>query len=477
MKTLDEDKSRELLMKVAFDDNTCPLELQDIGREILTKCKGLPLAITVVGGLLLEQRQSRIGWEKVLQEINSHFEKSGSSSIQSILELSYHDLPPHLKSCFLCLGFFKEDATIRANKLVCIWIAEGLIQKEGEMIMEDISRSYLDELINRNMIRVKDFKSDGRVKSCQIHDLLRDLSIRKAKEEINFEILGDRGNNTAKSLGHKTRHCAIYGGTEGLGLRKLPDTIGELVGLRHLGLRDNELEELPRSISRLKNLQVPLEMGTLKNIQTLKYVTESKGMLKHLIRMTSLRNLGIRLEQDPDVSELYTTLAMLENLACLSLVVSYFPVPSLDGLVSLHHLAHLKLPKLLYLELDEAYQGEEMVILHEGFPSLKVLHLRKLRELRNMKLQKGGMSELKRLEIFRCTDLEGLPEELKFMSSLEELKVGTTAEKASVFRDSNSYIISNTTSVTVDLIGGKWRGRGTAAALSPMDMISCLSPC
>ncbi|PIN06171.1 Apoptotic ATPase [Handroanthus impetiginosus] len=362
MKTLDPDKSWELLLKVAFDGNTCPRELEDIGREILTKCKGLPLAITVVGGLLLEQRQSRIGWEKVLQELNSHFEISGSSRIQSILELSYHDLPPHLKSCFLCLSFFKEDASIRASKLVYIWIAEGLISQEGEMTMEDISRSYLDELINRNMVRVKDLKKDGRVKSCQIHDLLHELSIRKAKEEINFEILKDRGNNTPQSLGYKPRHCAIYGSTEsynifstrgvnkhirslffhgggrddvdccppykwksfrllrvldmeGLGLRKLPDTIVELVGLRYLGLRDNALEELPRSISRLKNLQVldvfanyeievpnviwemdslrhiytfgfnrevPLKMDALKNIQTLKRIRGSKLMHRHL---------------------------------------------------------------------------------------------------------------------------------------------------------------------------------------------------
>ncbi|PIN06172.1 Apoptotic ATPase [Handroanthus impetiginosus] len=567
MKTLDPDKSWELLLKVAFDDNTCPRELEDIGREILTKCKGLPLAITVVGGLLLEQRQSRIGWEKVLQELNSHFEISESSSIQSILDLSYHDLPPHLKSCFLCLGFFKEDATIRASKLVYIWIAEGLISRQGEMTMEDISRSYLDELINRNMVRVKDLKKDGRVETCQIHDLLRDLSIRKAKEEINFEILRKR-----QSLVHKPRHCAIYGSTEsynifstrsvnkhirslffhggggfnvdccpsykwksfrllrvldmeGLRLTKLPDTIGELVGLRYLGLRYNDLEKLPRSIGRLKNLQVldilynygikvpnvvwemdslrhiymasdsdfevPLEMDALKNIQTFKYITVSKWMLRHLTRMTSLRNLGINLEEDSDVKELYTTLAMLENLVYLRLTFSInHHIQYLDGLVSLHPLTHLKvyggltklpcasnfppnlssltllggdlkqdpmpilekLPKLLYLELNGAYQGEEMVISHEGFPSLKVLRLRYLYKLRNMKLEKGGMLELKQLEIYDCVCLERLPEELKFMSSLVELKVRTTAEGASTFRDTNSHIISNIPSVTVDLI-------------------------
>ncbi|PIN24197.1 Apoptotic ATPase [Handroanthus impetiginosus] len=573
MKTLDPDKSWELLLKVAFNDSTCPRELEDTGREILTKCNGLPLAITVVGGLLLEQRQSRSGWEKVLQGIDSHFGRSGSSSIEAILELSYHDLPRHLKSCFLCLGFFREDATIYASKLVYIWIAEGLISQEGKMTLEDIARGYLDELINRNMVRVKDLKSNDLVKSCQIHDLLRDLAIRKAKEEINFEIVKDRGNNTPQSLGfHKPRHCAIYCSTEsynnfstrsvnkhirslffhggggddvdccpsykwksfrllrvldmeGLGLRKLPNTIVELVGLRYLGLRDNKLKELPRSLSRLKNLQVldiygnhgikvpnviwemdslrhlyaydfncevPPEMSTLKNIQTLKYVRGSKWMLRHLTRMSSLYNLGIRLEGDSDVNELYTTLAMLENLVYLSLAGSSpHLIQSLDRLVSLHHLTQLrvigvltklpcasnfppnlssltlkrsnleqdpmpileKLPKLLYLKLAGAYKGEEIAISHEGFPSLKVLSLRMLLNLRNIKLEKGGMSELKQLEIYDCTNLDRLPEELKFMSSLHELKIGTTTKKASTFQDTNSHIISNIPSVTVDLIG------------------------
>ncbi|PIN19963.1 Apoptotic ATPase [Handroanthus impetiginosus] len=577
MKTLDNDRSWELLLKTAFNDSnnigTCPHELEDIGREILTKCKGLPLAITVVGGLLLEQRQSRAGWEKVLQEINSHSGRNRCSSIEAILELSYHDLPPHLKSCFLCLGFFKEDATIHADKVVHIWVAEGLIPQEGVNTMEDTSRDYLDELINRNMVQVKDLsRKDGRVKNCQIHDLLRELSIKKAKEEINFEILKDQGNSILQSLGHKPRHCAIscstesfnifstrsvnkhlrslffHGGgggdvnsrssynwksfrllrvldMEGLGLRKLSDTIGELVGLRYLGLRYNDLEELPSSLSRLKNLQVldllgnrrvkvpnviwkidslhhiyifeidskvPLKKDTLKNLQTLKYITARTLMLGHPTQMTSLRKLGILLNFDSDVNEICTSLATLENLVYLDFTV-HNPesrIQSLDGLVYLRHLTELKvigevikfpgasdfppnlssltlrwtelkedpmpilekLPKLLYLKLmGGSYAGKKMVVSHEGFPSLKVLHLEWLGKLRNIKVETGGMSELKQLGIYYCPDLERLPEELKFMSNLQELKLCIFASKASTFQDVNSHIISSIPSVNVEL--------------------------
>ncbi|KAL0355634.1 UNVERIFIED_CONTAM: Disease resistance protein RPH8A [Sesamum radiatum] len=124
MKFLNPDESWELFLKKAFIDSTdgkCPQELEDIGRAIMEKCGGLPLAISVVGGLLVQKRRSKIEWEKVLKRLDTYI---GSSEILPILELSYHDLSPHLKSCFLCLGFFKEDAIIRVSKLVNVWILQ-----------------------------------------------------------------------------------------------------------------------------------------------------------------------------------------------------------------------------------------------------------------------------------------------------------------------------------------------------------------
>ncbi|KAK6136324.1 hypothetical protein DH2020_029945 [Rehmannia glutinosa] len=115
-------------------------ELENIGREILERCDGLPLAITVVGGLLAKQKQSKSEWEKVLRGMTSLLTRRNESSILAVLELSYNNLPPHLKSCFQCLGFFKEDAVIRAKQLVQVWIAQGLVPltPTEEETMEEI---------------------------------------------------------------------------------------------------------------------------------------------------------------------------------------------------------------------------------------------------------------------------------------------------------------------------------------------------
>ncbi|KAL3630985.1 hypothetical protein CASFOL_023969 [Castilleja foliolosa] len=364
MKILDPNQSWELFLKKAFIENTggkCPGELESIGRQILRKCNGLPLTIIVIGGLLLKQRQSPIGWEKVLKEMNS---RSGNS-VFSTLELSYHSLPSQLKPCFLCLGFFKENSAIRAEKLAQVWIAQGLIRERGgdESSLEDIARNYLDELINRNLVQVKDLTKYDEVKTYHIHDLLRELSIEKAKEEISFEV------NSSRSL-KKPRHRTInlrtdkrfvvyskinnqnnkqvrslfFHGTgdtqitfrpsywksfellrildfEGLTMSVLPDTIGSLVGLRYLGLRDCSLDKLPSSFGRLVNLEV-LDI----------HDSFSVGIPNVLWKMSGLRHLYMyRIGCDSPLK-----IDTLKNLRTLSYIsVAHIKLEHLSALTSL----------------------------------------------------------------------------------------------------------------------------------------------
>ncbi|XP_011077058.1 putative disease resistance protein At1g50180 isoform X1 [Sesamum indicum] len=579
MNFLNLDESWELFLKKAFIDNInskCPQHLEDIGRAIVEKCDGLPLAITVVGGLLVKKRASMSEWQKVLKGLESH---SGSSEILPTLELSYHELPPQLKSCFLCLGFFKEDSIIRVSKLVNLWIAQGLIQQEGiegeeKITREEIATSYLDELINRNMVQVKEMSTSDRVKTCYVHDLLHDLSIKKAKEEISFEILRE---GSSRSL-DKARHLAVYCSAErsisgnsntrlrslfirGVGIAdeipsywksfgrlrvldfedfevtNLPDSIRALTWLRYLGLRNTSMKELPMSLGCLKNLEVldiaknngievpnviwklaklrclymsqikcklPLRMDTLKNLQTLKYIPSHNWSPEHATQLTSLYILSIDLGENLDIGELCTSLAKMENLVSLRLIGSMERnVRSLDQLANLNRLSKLKinyrvgklpsasnfppylsylklyssflredpmpvlqqLPQLLYLNLVlDSYVGHEMVISRDGFPRLRVLSLNSLSMLKNIQLERSAMLELNRLEIIGCPLLESLPEELRFMTNLKELKLETTPQLASKLQGVNSHIISNIPSV--ELIISEWHGPSTELALT-----------
>ncbi|KAL0417165.1 UNVERIFIED_CONTAM: putative late blight resistance proteinR1B-17 [Sesamum latifolium] len=63
MNFLDEDKSWDLLCEKVFGQKSCPYaELEEIGREIAKGCRGLPLSLVVIGGLLAKSNKTREYW-------------------------------------------------------------------------------------------------------------------------------------------------------------------------------------------------------------------------------------------------------------------------------------------------------------------------------------------------------------------------------------------------------------------------------
>ncbi|XVF83607.1 hypothetical protein PTKIN_Ptkin16aG0503100 [Pterospermum kingtungense] len=146
---LTDDESWMLFKRKAFpgnmiDSQARSKEFETIGRKIVKKCGGLPLAIVVLGGWLAAK---------------SHY---------------------------------PEDLEISIEELIRLWIAKGFILsslKNGE-VMEDVAEQYLEELINRCLIQVgkRDYAGIG-VETCRIHDLLRDLCVDKAREEKFLEII------------------------------------------------------------------------------------------------------------------------------------------------------------------------------------------------------------------------------------------------------------------------------------------------
>ncbi|XP_057802332.1 putative disease resistance protein At1g50180 [Salvia miltiorrhiza] len=97
---LKEEDALELLKKKAFPHTIIPefaLEenFEKIGKEMVQKCGYLPLAISLLGGVL-RKKNSMMEWELV-KEIIYRDEKE----IDGVLNLSYESLPYYLKPCFL----------------------------------------------------------------------------------------------------------------------------------------------------------------------------------------------------------------------------------------------------------------------------------------------------------------------------------------------------------------------------------------
>ncbi|XP_019179960.1 PREDICTED: disease resistance protein RPP13-like [Ipomoea nil] len=126
MHLLDESESWELFHKKACKSHG--VEFERIGRQIVEKCKGLPLTIVVIAGLF-SKLNTLYEWKNTANALIS----SSTSSLDDeecwrIISLSYSHLPHNLKVCFIYLGVFPEDYKINANNLARLWAAEGLVK-------------------------------------------------------------------------------------------------------------------------------------------------------------------------------------------------------------------------------------------------------------------------------------------------------------------------------------------------------------
>ncbi|KAK9141809.1 hypothetical protein Syun_011209 [Stephania yunnanensis] len=322
----DEDSWGLFLSKIFNRKDRCPPNLEQVGKQIVNKCGGLPLAIVVVGGLLSRKEASYGVWSRVLQRISWQLNQDETKCSQ-ILALSYNDLPYYLKRCFVYIGVYPEDSEICVGRMVRSWIAEGLVEKRGSELLEDIAEDYVEELIDRSLIQVSQRRFNGKAKKCRMHDLLRDLSLLKA-DEAGVLHAGDDIESTQSIRSKVRRYVArsisavdssslhylhsflcflswqqvgddeeirkfLEGGVhdkgfrllrvldlEGMHFPKIPDALGELIHLRYLGLRKTSGCELPSSLVKLRNLQT-LDLKNSK-INTSQCAIWKLQQLRHL---------------------------------------------------------------------------------------------------------------------------------------------------------------------------------------------------
>ncbi|XP_022847344.1 disease resistance RPP8-like protein 3 isoform X2 [Olea europaea var. sylvestris] len=208
MQFLDETDSWNLLRREVFGDDSCPPELVETGKEISTNCKGLPLALVVIGGHLSNANRTKDHWEYVAENVKSVV-NAADEKCSEILSLSYDYLPHYLKACFLYMGVFPEDE-IRVSKLIKLWAAEGFLKPVRGKTLEEVAEEYLGDLISRNLILISEKSSTGKIKTCSIHDMVRDLCLRKAQEERFCHVTN---NVFAEGIKYSRRLCIHPWGT------------------------------------------------------------------------------------------------------------------------------------------------------------------------------------------------------------------------------------------------------------------------
>eukprot|EP00256_Glycine_max_P066894 XP_025981489.1 putative disease resistance RPP13-like protein 1 isoform X2 [Glycine max] len=198
LEQLQEDYCWELFAKHAFRDDNLPRDpvCTDIGKKIVKKCKGLPLALKSMGSLL-HNKPFAWEWESVFQSEIWELK----DSIVPALALSYHHLPPHLKTCFAYCALFPKDYEFDKECLIQLWMAENFLNcHQCSTSPEEVGQQYFNDLLSRSFFQQSSIYKEGFV----MHDLLNDLA-KYVCGDIYFRLRVDQAKCTQKT----TRHFSV----------------------------------------------------------------------------------------------------------------------------------------------------------------------------------------------------------------------------------------------------------------------------
>ncbi|KAL8544403.1 hypothetical protein ACS0TY_004809 [Phlomoides rotata] len=385
MKFMDENQSWYLLkQKMITNGEDCPPELEDIAKDIARSCRGLPLAVVLVAGILSTVDKTQASWEKIAESVNSAID----GELGKILSLSYTLLPHHLRPCFLFMAGYPEDHKIQVSRLVKLWVAEGFLKRQnGHKSLEEEAEEYLKDLVQRNLVLITSRKSNGKIKCCSLHDLVRDMCIRKAQEE-NFLVTdkyvlpNGRKDERRISIGHSrfneicspTIHTILCFTTmlydsslaflvsfkllrvlEVIHYRDcLPPQVFELFHLRYLALSFRD--KIPAAISNLENLQTLIICSGQKYTHcTLSHLPLEIWRLPHLRHLIfdGSYALPIPAVRPTLALEDLHTLTGISNFVCTEWILEMMPnlkklgfstrAHSFHNLANLHQLEKLKI--------------------------------------------------------------------------------------------------------------------------------------
>jgi len=354
---LSKEKSLELLCKKAFGygfHGCCPKDYEEVGLDIVRKCECLPLAIVAIGSSLLYRKcKTPSEWGLFSQNLSLELESNSElQSVTKILSLSYDGLPQNLRSCLLYFGMYPEDYEVKCGTLIQQWIAEGFITHERGRNLEEVAQQHLMELISRSLVLVPSFTTDGKAKTCRVHDSIHEMIggkikdtefcqyvdehnhlessgiIRRLTIATNSYDFGEtiEGSQHARSIliftrevlsEHFTRRLvAKYVRLKVLDFRDallyhVPENLESLIHLKYLSFRNTLITSFPKSIGKLQNLEaldartivrseVPQEITKLRKLRVLLgRKIDSTALKDSLGNMTSLEKLN-SVKIDPD---------------------------------------------------------------------------------------------------------------------------------------------------------------------------------
>ncbi|XP_044948028.1 disease resistance protein Pik-2-like [Hordeum vulgare subsp. vulgare] len=368
----------DLFIKKVFRGNIAKNDLgpamMEQARLTLQKCDGLPLAISTIGGFLATKPKTAIEWRKMNDCISTELEINPElRTIKTILMRSYDGLPYHLKCVFLYLSIFPEDHRIRWGRLVRRWIAEGYSRDLHGITAVELCRRYFDELMDRSMI----LPGEGidpysqKIYYCQLHDMIREICISKAREE-NLVFTLEEGCCVSDTQG-ALRHLVI-----GSNWKRDKDMLESMLDISHV--RSLTVFGEWRSFFISDNMRFLRVLDLEDTLELRDHHLDQVGQLRHLkylslrgcatiyclpISLRNLRHLETLDVRGTSIYELPTTITNFRKLQYLVANRVFFRAQVVDDHLSRHDMFNL---------CRFSKERPENVVLPRGIGKLKGLH-------------------------------------------------------------------------------------------------------
>ncbi|KAM3276808.1 hypothetical protein ACQJBY_044912 [Aegilops geniculata] len=292
-------------------------DMMEQASRILERCRGLPLAIATIGGLLANRPKTSREWMDLRKHLGSELESD--RDIKRVITSSYDGLPYHLKCCFLYLSIFPENHEIRLTRLLRRWIAEGYITKPRDMSVEELGRRYYNELISRSMIQPSEkARASMAVERCRVHGVVLQIILSQSIEENQLLIMDKHCNEVPQS---KIRHLVVTRWKKNEKMASL--NLSQVRSLTIFGRCPVSLISSKLHFLRVLDLEDTLEL--------------ENDDLKHIGELHHLRYLGLRKTNISRLPSSLENLRFLETLDVQDTKVTELPV----GITKLEKLCHL----------------------------------------------------------------------------------------------------------------------------------------
>ncbi|CDP21440.1 unnamed protein product, partial [Coffea canephora] len=435
LSSLSEDRCWALFKQQAFDCQEKEERLEAVGKEIVKKCGGVPLAAKALGAFL--RFKSEAEWNSVkCSELWNLPEDE--TDILPALRLSYLNLPVELRGCFAYCAVFPKGYEIEKEEVKHLWMANGLITSNGTMEVEDVGDAVLTELHNRSLFQAveKEVFARRSVPAFKMHDLVHNLaqSVMEAKHggtESNRTMMLDMPHDQLTTLPkgmrflRNLRHLCLQGCGS---LTHVPSGIGKLTCLRTLskavlgGKKGFQLSEL-RDLNML---------GGELSIRHLERIEDKKDAeATCLIKKQSLRELNLHWDSERTLQR-YNDEEVLEALK---------PSPNLQLLCVLGFKGSSSLPSWISTVTTVTVLGsavEYIVGAQEStaaaamslsMKQLTLINMPNLKEMLGREVQ-GTPRVFSQLQSLRFENCPTLTLPLPRMPSLKKLSISTCPNMA-----------------------------------------------